>query len=273
MQLKTGTDLKNIQHDFLTSVNQDSNELETHILGSDHLTTEALTTLARIDIYRNNTQQARVRALTDIYPITRDILGAQFFQQVGAFFSQHQPADHWNLNHYGKDFPQFIAEYLVSNTPQQDLPYLNDFGQMEWLLHCAYYVADADQFPIEAFNQLTPTEQESCRLQLAPSVALLSSRWPIYSLWQHWQQGELPETVEAIIEPEYLCIYRADYQPTVSVINTGVYLLLDHCQRMTLAQLAESPELSDALHLLAQCIEQGWITGFYFSESPGHLSV
>lgn len=283
MPLKPGTHLQNIQHDFLVSVNQGSNELEAHILDSDrlatkdltrqNLTTAELTTLARIDIYRHNTQQARVRALADIYPITRDVIGAQFFQQLGELFSQHQPADHWNLNYYGKDFPQFITEYLASNTPQQDLSYLNDLGQMEWLLHCAYYAADADQFPLEAFSQLTPIEQGSCRLRPAPALALMSSRWPVFTLRQHWHQGGLPDTIEAITEPEHLCIYRADYQPTVTLINTDVFLLLDHCQRKTLAQFSESPEFSDVLHLLPQCIEQGWITGFYLSENTGHLSV
>ncbi len=143
---------------------------------------------------------------------------------------------------------------------------------MEWLLHKSYYSTGSGAFPIEAFGKLSPFEQENCRLQLAPSIALLSTNWPIYQFWRSLQTSSLPNSVEAVYEPEYLCIYQDELRPTVQTINPNLYQLLEQLANHSLAELAKKAELSEALPQLPQCIEKGWITGFYFPDDH-HLQV
>lgn len=267
MKSETGMrkQLAQIQTAFLASVNhglnQSSGELTEHINS-----TEKLGASARIDIYRNNTQQSRIRALHGIYPITREVLGGKYFNQQCELFSQQYPAQHWNLNVYGKALPNFISERLTRSS-QKQLPYLGDLGQMEWLLHECYYATNSDVFPAETFSKLSPIEQEQCRLQRAPSMALLSTNWPIYQFWQSWQTGSLPSSLEAIQGTEYLCIFRDKLHPTVETISSRLYQLLKQVPNHSLAELADISGLSEALPLLPQCIEKGWITDFHIPDN------
>jgi len=250
--------LEMIQRDFFSSVNQKtSNALHAHICGS-----ETLSINDRIDIYRNNTQQTRIRTLNDIYPITREILGEQYFNQQCEYFSEKQPAKYWNLNLYGKEFPALIVKQLSLELREQ-LPYLEDLGQLEWSLHqCYYELATKDRFPTEDFQTLSSKEQTSCYLQLAPSLALISTPWPIYQLWLHWLKGQLPNHVEAADHTEYLCIYKDQLHPTIERINAHLYQLLKLCSHHRLSELAEMPDVSEAMPQLTQCIAKGWITRF-----------
>jgi len=272
--LKPTAELAQIQSYFLESVNRAP--MESKGKGSDALAQQInsagkLDALARIDIYRNNTQQTRIRTLNDIYPITREVLGEKFFNQQCGLFSQQHPPQHWNLNLYGEELPSFINNKLTLSL-QKQLPYLNDLGRMEWLLHKSYYSTGSGSFPVEAFGKLSPFKQENCRLQLAPDIALLSTNWPIYQFWRSLQTGSLPDSVEAVYELEYLCIYQDELRPTVQIINPNLYQLLEQLANHSLAELAKKAELSEALPQLPQCIEKGWITGFYFPDDH-HLQV
>jgi hypothetical protein len=271
MKPETGTrkQLAQIQTAFLASINHSLNQSSDKL--TEHInTTEKLGASARIDIYRNNTQQTHIRTLNDIYPITREVLGEKFFNQQCELFSQQHPAQHWNLNLYGKALPNFIYEQLTSSS-QEQLPYLNDLGQMEWHLHENYYATDSDLFPADTFSKLSSSEQEQCQLQLAPPIALLSTNWPIYQFWQSWQTGSIPESLEAVQDTEYLCIFRDKLLPTVETINPSLYQLLSKLPCHTLAELAGISGLSEALPLLPQCIEKGWITDFHIPDNRHFL--
>lgn len=261
--------LAQVQQDFLTSVNSDHDGLAQHIaapltdLADDRV---SLTPIDRINIYRNNTRQARVRALSDIYPITEQVLGARFFSMLCHRYSQDHPASHWDLNQYGQELPQFITEQAADFDSLAELPYLEQLGQLEWLLHQAYYAADSSGFPLEQFSNLDVDRQQACRLVLAPSVALIPSDWPIYELWQCWQAGKLPETLAPLTKTEYLCVSRKHYRPEVTTITPAMFLLLSKLADNSLAALAVMPELASALEALPECIEKGWITDFYLPD-------
>lgn len=246
-----------IQQDFLRTVNSDHNGLCEHLCQGG-----VLEPIDRVNIYRNNTEQTRVRALSEIYPMTVGIIGTRFFNMLGHRYSGSHPATHWDLNQYGREFPQFIAEQTTGFDGLAELPYLGELGHLEWLLHQSYYAVNSTEFPLEQFSGLDSASQQACRLLLSPSVGLINTDWPLYDLWQHWQQGALPNALEALSATEYLCVSKDRHRPTITLISREQYLLLSKLSHTSLVALATQPELASALKALPEYMAKGWIADY-----------
>ena len=137
--------------------------------------------------YANNALFNRADALAEAYPIVRQLVGDTFFGGMARAYARATPSRSGNLNLYGDDFAAFVTDFA----PAAELPYLPDCALLDWLCHCAYYAEDQDSFSFEALAEIPPERQVSLRLQLAGTVGLLRSRWPIASLWRAHQPIEL----------------------------------------------------------------------------------
>ena len=251
-----------LQSEFLSSINSTtSNQFFEHIQDGKNLSLQA-----RINIYRSSTHETLVKTLQYIYPICQAILGGKYFGQLCRQYVKKKPSQHWDLNLYGNHFPVYLSEHTAGLPGHNKLPYLSDLAKLEQYFHAAYYAADNNDFPHHAFNQLSAIEQTNSRFILAGNVQFMSSRWPIYTFWASWQQGSLPDRITAIDNPQYLCIYRSQYQPTVELVDASLFQLIKLINNYTLAeltQLAESNnDLRHALPHIAGCIEKGWINHF-----------
>ena len=251
-----------LQSEFLNSINSTaSTPFFKHIQSGKNLNPQA-----RINIYRSSTHETLMKTLQSIYPICQAILGDKYFGQLCQQYVQKYPSQHWDLNLYGNHFPVYLSEQTAGLPSHNKLPYLSDLASLEQYFHAAYYAADNNDFPHHAFNQLSATAQTNSRFILAGNVQLMSSRWPIYTFWASWQQGFLPDRITAIDSPQYLCIYRNQYQPTVELIDTGLFQLIKIINDYTLAELTQLAEynndLCHALPHIADCIKKGWINHF-----------
>lgn len=251
-------ELAQLQQQFLHAVNTTDTALLNAI--APHA---RLTLTAQLQIYRQNTQLTRCKTLQTIYPILHTILGEECFQALAQHYIAAHPAKHGNLNQYGDQLATYITDPPHAFQALHDLPYLSDLAQLEYLVHQAYYAPDATIFPSAVFNQLTATQQTQIQLQLAPDIGLLRTDWPLLACWQHWQQHHtLPATLVGTQTTQFLCIHRADLQPTVSAITPEAYQLFSYLPDMTLAELAKHPELANRMSLITNYIQCGWICGF-----------
>lgn len=254
-------DLSGLQHQFLQAIQGAETSLTAHIAPQP-----GLTPTERLHIYRRHTQGTRSNTLQAIYPMTCAILGPACFQTLARHYAQDYPATHWNLNQYGGNLPTYLANPPDTFSALSNLPYLSDLSQLELLLHQAYYAAEAAAFPTTDYAALTTSEQARVRLHLAPATGLLQTRWPIYAIWQHWQQqGTLPAALPNLDTPETLCVYRAGQQPQLSRITNATYRLLTQLEQHSLATLATQPDIATAMPALPDYIAQGWINHFTLS--------
>ena len=251
-------DLDQLQRLFLRALNTADTSLISQIAPSD-----SLSPTDQIAIYRNNTQATRHKTLQAIYPMVDNLLGEACFKTLTHYFSLDVPATHWNLNHYGADFPAYLLNPPNQFSAFRDLPYLHDLAQLEWFLHLAYYAADRSAFPSDAFYALPAADQPNARLLLAADIHLLETPWPVLAGWQHWQQsGALPVTLAGCEVPQLLCVHRDALQPTVSSLSPAAFALLSHLPDCSLAELADQPTLAEAMPLITEFIQQGWIADF-----------
>jgi hypothetical protein len=137
---------------------------------------------SRFAIHRNNVTQNLIAALEAGFPVTRRLLGEAFFAATALTFLRRHPPRSPLLMLYGADFPDFLRRFQ----PAQPFPYLPDVAALEQALRESYHAADAPPIATETLALIT----EAHRLTLAPSLRLVRSDWPIWSIWT--TKGEVP---------------------------------------------------------------------------------
>lgn len=134
---------------------------------------------SRFAIYRNNVMVSLTEALAERFPVTRALVGDDFFRAMARLYLQGEPPSSRLLHEYGATFPDFVGRFA----PARPLPYLADVARLEVARTSAYHAADADPVATEAFAAVAPDTAARLSLRLHPSVQLLASPWPALSIW------------------------------------------------------------------------------------------
>ncbi len=135
----------------------------------------------RFAVYRNNVIVSLIDALADTYPVTRALVGDDFFHAMARAYARAHPPRSPVLAHYGADF----ADFVVVFGPAASLPYLPDVARLEWLYVLAFHAADADPLATDRIAALLadPDRLRQTRFVLHPSLAVLQSAYAVASLW------------------------------------------------------------------------------------------
>lgn len=140
----------------------------------------------RMDIYRNNVRVNRIAALVDAFVNVVQLVGADYVGALARAYVDCTPAHSANLHDDGARLPAFIRGF----EPAADLPYLGDVAEVDWLLHRAYFAADANAIDSSKLIELGPERFAAATVRLAPSVGLARSRlWPIADILQMHADG------------------------------------------------------------------------------------
>lgn len=217
---------------------------------------------ARFAIHRNNVLAGLVRLLEARFPVTRRLVGDAFFTAMAAAFVRAAPPRSPVLLEYGAGLPAFIGDF----PPARDLAYLPDTAQLEYLLHAATHGADAVPVDAAALQWVPPEHMADLRLALHPTLALLTSRYPIVSIWRanqadaasQWIPADLPGEAALIVRPHLVpLLYTVPEAalPFVSGLRAGFSL-------GAAAARAADPAF-DLTAALALLLQSGAIAGFH----------
>ena len=148
---------------------------------------------ARFGVYRNNVAVSLIGALADTFPVTRELVGAPFFDTMARCFIDAEPPRSPVLMEYGDAFPEFVSAF----PPATGLPYLRDLARLELARVRAYHAADADALGTDALGAYLadPPRLAAARLTLHPSLAVIASDYAIVSLWAAHQGHQRIEEV------------------------------------------------------------------------------
>lgn len=135
---------------------------------------------ARIAVYRNTVQASLTEVLAVAFPVTRRVIGGQFFANMAGRFATEAPPRLPQLSAYGGDFAAFIERQDVGGR----LAYLSDVARLEWARAEAYFAADATPLDEAGLAALSPVKIESAILKLHPATRLIASAFPIYRIWE-----------------------------------------------------------------------------------------
>lgn len=212
----------------------------------------------RIALYRGNVLAARHKALAAAYPVTRKIVGEEFFEALARVYMQAHPSVSGDLNEFGGD----LAEFLRGFEPAAELAYLPDVATLEWQVHRAHYAANHALLDLAQLMAVAPEQQAALRFTLDPACALLYSLYPIADIWTVHQdnyKGEFDVDFDA--GPHYVLVHRPEWRVQVRSLGAGTYALLDTLARgASLGQALETAIGADAKFdlgpALAEALEQ-----------------
>ncbi len=156
----------------------------------------------RLAVHRNNVVSSLIDALADTFPVTQELVGAEFFRAMAGRFVRQAPPRSCILAHYGDGFARFIEGF----EPARPVPYLPDVARLEFARVQAYHAADAEPVAAEAVSLALASGERIGELRLVchPSLTVIDSAHPVVSLWAaHQGQGELatidPDRAEAAL--------------------------------------------------------------------------
>ena len=166
----------NFRDAMLTGGNAVAETITSNRLGAD----------IRLQIYRNNIYSSLIRALEDLFPAIKALVGEGFFNTACHGFITKHPPHHGRLGAYGTEFPGFLEGDEAAAT----LPYLPDVARLELAWQQAYHAADATPLTAEVLAGTAPEDMPNLIFTLHPSARLLRSDHPAGRVWAFCQSDD-----------------------------------------------------------------------------------
>ena len=167
---------------------------------------------ARFAVYRNNVFVGLTGALAKRFPVVRRLVGEEFFAGMARVFAGlHKPSSPV-LFEYGGDFPDFIERF----EPAQGLPYLGGVARIETAWTRAYHAKDAAPLALSALAAIEAGSLGLVHLAAHSSASLVSSPYPIGSIWAA-HQHETPEPLQAS-RAETVLVVRPEMDVSVIIL-------------------------------------------------------
>jgi hypothetical protein len=170
----------------------------------------------RFDVHRNNMTVSLVEALEASYPAVRRLVGEEYFSAVAREFVREHPPRSPVLLHYGSGFGDFLEAFPSA----VGVPYLGDVARLEWARVVALHAADAEPDALTSLAGIPERDLEGLLLRLHPSLTLVSSRWPVASLWRACCEAVGSDEVR-MDEPQQVAVLRPAWQVTMHTLPAG----------------------------------------------------
>ena len=159
----------------------------------------------RFAVYRNNVVAGLMATLMDAFPAICRIVGTEFFRAMARAYVVSEPPRTPILLDYGAGFPGFISEF----GPAATLPYLSDVARIERAWTEAYHAPEAPPIDPAALMAIEPDELPEIRLLLHPSVRIVRSQLPAFTIWRMNVNDGVPTPVDLDAGGEDVLIVRS----------------------------------------------------------------
>src|SRR5262249_47571907 len=133
----------------------------------------------RFAVYRNNVAAGLANALAERFPVVKRLVGDEFFRAMAHVYATAELPRSPVMLYYGETFPGFIDDF----EPARQIPYLGDIARIEMARGLAYHAADATPLEPKAFAALASDGLGELRVRLHPSLSIITSAHPVYSIW------------------------------------------------------------------------------------------
>ena len=212
-------------------------------LAGDVLDDRPIPAAQRLRIYRNNTQLGLLDPLRTAFPVTAQLVGEDFFEQMASRFVRAHPPAKPELLAYGQEFPAFIAAYEAAAS----VPYLADMARLELAWNFAYNAPDAAPLPPQALAAFAPEQLETLLLAPHPSLRFVASAWPVMAIWQaHQTEGGPHGAIDLQAGGDMLLVYRPRQDTLIRKVSAGAFaFVMALTARQTLAAAVSSALTGD----------------------------
>jgi len=150
-----------------------------------------------LSIYRNNAAVSFRVALEGSYPVVRRRVGDDYFRQLTWQYRERFPSRSGDLHWIGQDFPAFLFEHLQGS----EYAWLADLARLEWARSQAAIAKVEPPMLADVLGRFAPGQLEHLVFGLQPSLQLIASDFPIFSVWLA-NQADNASPVDQSVGPE-----------------------------------------------------------------------
>lgn len=175
------------------------------------------TSARRFNVYRNNVYAGLIGVIESRFPAVLNLVGDEFFKAMTRIFVDRAPPSSPVLIEYGDAFPDFVASFA----PLADEPYLSDVASLEWRLHVARHAANSLALRPADLAVYLERDIHRLRFRFAPSVSLLQSPYPVFSLWRANTSAEPPREGTVFLGVESVLVTRPEFAPQAIRLPQG----------------------------------------------------
>ena len=166
----------------------------------------AVTPPARLAVYRANHVHNFRGALEAAFPVLRRRTGDDYFAQLAHHYQQRHPSRSGDLHWVGRDFAEFLATHLAGG----DYAWLADLARLEWARQDAAVQAVVPPASAGVLGAFAPDQLEHVCFSLQPSLRLVESPYPVFSVWLANQQQTAPPVNQSAGAEAGMALARAD---------------------------------------------------------------
>jgi hypothetical protein len=148
----------------------------------------------RLAIYRGNVSHNFRSALELGFPVLRRRVGDDYFAQLVFHYRERFPSRSGDLHWVGRDFAAFLATHLAGG----DYAWLADLAQLEWSRQAAAIEVSLPSVGADALAGFAPEALENLRFTFQPSLRLLASTYPVFSVWLANQVENAPPVDQSV---------------------------------------------------------------------------
>ena len=210
---------------------------------------------AGIEVYRNNAWQFFLTALERTYGVTQRRVGADFFRQLAHEYRARHPSRHGDLHWIGEAFPAWLAHRLAGTGYE----WLADLAQLEWACEESAIAAFTAPVGVEALRRFDADSMPGLTLALQPSLRLVASAFPIWSVWQSNQDDGAASPVDLATGGEHCVVACVAERVAVYRLDPAEHRLLQHLYDGLSLERATAASATDAATL-------GRLLGWAFGE-------
>jgi len=152
---------------------------------------------------------ARLReALLESFEGVASVVGDDVFAALVMRYVRACPPTSYNLNHAGAAMAQFLRRDPLTAAH----PFLPDLAELEWRITEAFHAPAHPPFDPAATATWNESDWNEAVLVFQPAVALVSSRWPVLTLWRARKDEDRDATGWRTADeaPEHVLVFRHD---------------------------------------------------------------
>lgn len=220
----------------------------------------AMVPIRRFDVYRNNMFSSLTDVLEAYFPAVLRLVGRDFFHAMSCEFIRSHPPRSPIISRYGMGFPEFIAAF----EPAADTPYLGDVARLELMRQRAYHAADRAPMATDDLTAIPPADGIRAILELHPSFGLLSSAYPVVSIWRTNLLDDEVQPIDCAIGGEHAMVVRPALEVVVAKLPApSAVFIREVMAGRTIAEAAGvAGSRLDLIGTVETLIDVGAVTGF-----------
>jgi hypothetical protein len=163
---------------------------------------DGLAPATRVQVYRNNLQAMFEDALARTYPVLRRRVGDDYFARLAVEYRQDHPSQSGDLHWVGRRFP----EWLGLRTAGSDYAWLADLARLEWACEEALVSNSLPAAAADSLARVPPEGLAGLQFSLQPGLRLVSSAFPVWSVWQANQPASPGDAVDPSLGPQQVVV-------------------------------------------------------------------